>query len=234
VRALRSKCFTLIELLVVIAIIAVLVAVLLPALARSREQARRAICAANLRTMGIGVSIYGNDHNGAYPKRWVRTHLGQGLWYLVYIVRHWETLEANRPEGTGLIRDYLKNSRVMYCPSFPIESTSEPVDGSGWANKVSYFVWSWSDWSWEIDEHHSMVGRTASGANSDPWTFIASDRVSFYYTSWLTSNHPLGSSMSTLDCEGGNVLYNDLSVKWCDVSEFGGPIYTLYFYPPGQ
>ena len=43
----RRKAFTLIELLVVIAIIAVLMAVLMPALARAREQGKRAVCLNN-------------------------------------------------------------------------------------------------------------------------------------------------------------------------------------------
>ena len=57
----RHHGFTLIELLVVVAIIALLISVLLPSLSQAREQAKRAVCLSNLRSLGTSMNTYAND-----------------------------------------------------------------------------------------------------------------------------------------------------------------------------
>ncbi|NUM52950.1 MAG: DUF1559 domain-containing protein [Candidatus Hydrogenedentes bacterium] len=63
-----KRGFTLIELLVVIAIIAILAAILLPALARAREAARRASCQSNLKQMGIVFKMYAGENKETFPR----------------------------------------------------------------------------------------------------------------------------------------------------------------------
>lgn len=63
----RKHAFTLVELLFVVAIISILAALLLPALKKTQEFARRAACVNNLKECGLAIRMYAADHSGAFP-----------------------------------------------------------------------------------------------------------------------------------------------------------------------
>jgi prepilin-type N-terminal cleavage/methylation domain-containing protein/prepilin-type processing-associated H-X9-DG protein len=65
--AAPCHAFTLIELLVVIAIVGILASLLLPALSRSKDQARNAVCVSNLRQLGDAARVYAGDNNDKMP-----------------------------------------------------------------------------------------------------------------------------------------------------------------------
>jgi prepilin-type N-terminal cleavage/methylation domain-containing protein/prepilin-type processing-associated H-X9-DG protein len=197
----RKSGFTLIELLVVISIIALLISMLLPALGKAREQAKRVVCSGNLKQITLAMTMYAKERGKIPSWGWQfddYSYLGTSQ-------------NQNPPAASvakflegGFLWPYLKSKGVYQCPSLPNKREFGP-------NGHSALWWGWDPaqnneprWTYVLNANPGWTERTLNwGINPDkvrprpssvmmlfeenPYDFCAYDNSIAIFVPWKPS-----------------------------------------------
>jgi len=224
----RKDGFTLVELLVVIAIIALLMSILAPALSKARKQARKLVCANNMRQWGIAISAYAAANDGFFPNNgidpirssydftWVSGTMSK--FFEGYLFK----LDKSAAE---------RRNNILFCPTDKRHRWLYGIDLQYMIDNglIGYNVLfgndkdnlyareGYKDYTWPTCPNGLYwVTRKMLGSRYNRGPILADMMHSWGRDIWGDSGIPYGSHASSEDYapEGGYFLFEDGSVKW--------------------
>ncbi len=208
----QQRGFTLIELLVVISIIAILASMLLPALSKARDTARRSTCLNNVKQIGSGMFFYVGDHDNALPLLGPHSRLAGGdhngvySFYVMYSDYFGGSLTSHASGAGASVRFYTQETFV--CPS-NIRTSSIGYN---------YYRLPYAQWCGSTANYRVTIEKTMAAAEKKPVpgriAAMWSDRCNILNAGNNGGPEETNHRDPTGYPSGGNVVNMDGSAKW--------------------
>jgi prepilin-type N-terminal cleavage/methylation domain-containing protein/prepilin-type processing-associated H-X9-DG protein len=227
----KNKAFTLLELLVVMSVIALLLVIVMPALARAKEQGRKVSCLNNLHQFYLAAMVYTQDSKGSFPIAYYSREDGSVEYCWDFTTRHSD--EGTILEPGILWQGQATVEKIQQCPSFKGESNTASDPYTGYNYNTSYIGHGQNEMPPEPDRWNQMRrpaycalfgdGEYNGGANKFMRSPLPSD------SDWNFSSRQAGTQgfrhnqqTNVVFCDGAAVSKKDVfieiaSVKYKDI-----------------